>query len=303
MWGLLKETYNQWSEHNPSQLSAALAFYAVFAIAPLLIIAVALAGLIFGVQATENQIVEAIGGLVGPSLAMAIQTTVKSAGRPQAGLLATLIGVVTLFIGAAGVVMQLKQSLNTIWEVELKLGSGVFPVIAEYLGAFLMVIGIGIFLLLSLAVSATVAALSRLTAPSDAVFGVWINFVTSFLHSVAFWQWVDLGVSFGMLTLLFALTYKILPSARIAWRDVWIGAAMTSILFTIGKWLIGIYLAHSSVTSAYGAAGSFIVILLWVYYSAQVFFFGAEFTHVHARRYGAGVKPSKNARLAAQRKT
>lgn len=284
MWRLLTETFAQWYDDNPAQFSAALAFYAIFAIAPLLIIAVAIAGLVFGIHATQNQIVEAMGGLVGPEIAAAIQATVKNASRPRAGKIATLVGIITLFIGAAGVVMQLKYSLNVIWEVAPKPGRGVWSGLLEYLGAFLAVLGIGIFLLLSLAVSTAVAALSHSVAivlPS----------------SILVWQWVDLGVSLCLLTVLFALTYKVLPSAHIAWRDVWIGAFITAVLFTLGKLFIGKYLAYSSVTSAYGAAGSIIVILLWVYYSAQVFFFGAEFTHVYARRYGAGVTPTKNATL------
>jgi membrane protein len=288
MWRLFTETFSHWCEDNPAQLSAALAFYAIFAIAPLLIIAVAIAGLVFGVHATQNQIVDAIDGLVGAEIAAAIQATVKNASHPQAGKIATLIGIVTLFVGAAGVVMQLKHSLNAIWEVAPKPGRGVFAVVWEYLGAFLAVLGIGVFLLLSLALSTAVAALSRS--------------VTIVLpHGIAFWQWVDLGVSLGLITVLFALTYKVLPSARIAWRDVWIGALMTAALFTLGKQVIGEYLAYSSVTSAYGAAGSIIVLLLWVYYSAQVFFFGAEFTHVYARRYGSGVVPTKNAIFVPKR--
>lgn len=284
MWRLFTETFAQWYEDNPAQFSAALAFYALFAIAPLLIIAVAIAGLVFGIHATQNQIVEAMDGLVGPEIAVAIQATVKNASRPQAGKIATLVGIVTLFIGAAGVVMQLKHSLNVIWEVAPKPGRGVWSGLLEYLGAFLAVFGIGIFLLLSLAVSTAVAALN--------------HFVNIVLPSgIVFWQWADLGVSLGLVTVLFALTYKVLPSARIAWRDVWIGALMTAALFTLGKLFIGKYLAYSSVTSAYGAAGSIIVILLWVYYSAQVFFFGAEFTHVYAQRYGSGVIPTKNAIL------
>jgi membrane protein len=282
MWETCKEAFWQWYDDNPAQLSAALAFYAMFAIAPLLIIAVALAGLVFGVHATQNQIVDAMEGIVGREIALAIQATVKSANQPHSGKIATLVGVVTLFIGAAGVVMQLKQSLNAIWQVAPKPGRGVLAVAVEYGGAFLAVLGIGVFLLLSLAVGTAIDALS--------------DSVQQLLPGgFALWRWVELGVSFGLLTLLFALTYKILPSVHIAWRDVWIGAAITAVLFTLGKMLIGKYLAYSSVTSAYGAAGSIIVILLWAYYSAQVFFFGAEFTHVYARRYGSGVAPTRNA--------
>ena len=284
MWGLLKETCKQWYEDNTAQHSAALAFYAIFAIAPLLIIAVAIAGAVFGIQATENQIVDAVDGLVGREIAMAIQATVKNASHPQSGTIATLVGIVTLFIGAAGVVMQLKQSLNMIWRVQPNPGQGIFSGVWEYLSAFLIVLGIGVFLLLSLVLSTAMAAVSQSVS-------------IVFPGGILLWQWIDLGTSACLLIVLFALTYKILPSVHLSWRDVWIGAVITSVLFTMGKQLIGRYLASSTVTSAYGATGSLIVILLWVYYSAQVFFFGAEFTHVYARRHGSGVTPGKNAVL------
>ncbi len=178
MWEVFKETCTYWYNDNPSELSAALAFYAIFAIAPLLIIAVAIAGLVFGIHATQNQIVEAIDGVVGPEIAHAIQATVKSASQPHAGKVATLVGVLMLFLGAAGVVMQLKHSLNVIWEVAPKPGRGVLSVLSEYLGAFLAVLGIGLFLLLSLALSTAVAALSNsVVLPGGASFWQWFDLV------------------------------------------------------------------------------------------------------------------------------
>jgi membrane protein len=276
MWALFKEAFWQWIEDNPSQLGAALAYYAIFAIAPLLVIAVAIAGLVFGVQATENQLVGALQGLVGQEIATAIQATIRSASTPRSGIVATVVGIATSFLGAAGVVAQLQSALNTIWQVEPQPGRGVLGVVKDYVVSFLMVLGLGFFLLVSLVVSTGMSALS--------------HSVTAVLPGGAVvWQGVDFLVSFALITVLFALTYKIVPHVRIAWKDVWIGAAMTSLLFTIGKLLIGWYLAHSSVTSAYGAAGSVVVILLWVYYSAQVFFFGAEFTRVYAHKHGAGI--------------
>jgi membrane protein len=276
MWALFKETFWQWIEDNPSQLGAALAYYAIFAIAPLLVIAVAIAGLVFGVQATENQLVGALQGLVGQEIATAIQATIRSASTPRSGIVATVVGIATSFLGAAGVVAQLQSALNTIWQVEPQPGRGVLGVVKDYVVSFLMVLGLGFFLLVSLVVSTGMSALS--------------HSVTAVLPGGAVvWQWVDFLVSFALITVLFALTYKIVPHVRIAWKDVWIGAAMTSLLFTIGKFLIGWYLAHNSVTSAYGAAGSVVIILLWVYYSAQVFFFGAEFTRVYAHKHGAGI--------------
>lgn len=271
---LLSETCARWYGNNPWQQSAALAYYAIFAIAPLFIIAVAIAGLVFGVQATANQIVGAIDGLVGQELAMAIQSLLKNANRPESGKIATLIGVVTLFVGAAGVVLQLKASLNAIWHVQPHAGAGMLSILWEYVSAFLVVLGIGFFLLVSLALSAGMAAVSK-------------AFPLILPGGVVLWQWIDLAVSVLLLTVLFALTYKILPAAKIVWRDVWIGALMTAVLFAGGKWVIGMYLSYSGVSSAYGAAGSLIVILLWAYYSAQVFLFGAEFTHVFAQRRSA----------------
>ena len=247
---LLSETCTRWYNNNPWQQSAALAYYAIFAIAPLFIIAVAIAGLVFGVQATANQIVGAIDGLVGQELAMAIQSLLKNATRPESGKIATLIGIVTLFVGAAGVVLQLKTSLNAIWCVQPQAGVGMLAIVWEYMSAFLIVLGIGFFLLVSLALSAGMAAVSK-------------AFPLVLPGGVALWQWIDLAVSVLLLTVLFALTYKILPAAKIAWRDVWIGALMTAVLFAGGKWLIGMYLSYSGVSSAYGAAGSLIVILLW----------------------------------------
>lgn len=285
MWQLFSETCARWYGNNPWQQSAALAYYAIFAIAPLLIIAVAMAGLVFGVQATANQIVGAIEGLVGQELAIAIQSLLKSANRPESGKIATLIGVVTLFVGAAGVVLQLKSSLNAIWCVQPQAGVGVLAVVWEYVSAFLIVLGIGFFLLVSLALSAGMAAVSQ-------------AFPLVLPGGVALWQWIDLGSSIMLLAVLFALTYKILPSVQIAWRDVWIGAIITAVLFTGGKLLIGAYLTYSGVSSAYGAAGSLIVILLWAYYSAQVFLFGAEFTHVFAQRYGSGAGREENAEVS-----
>jgi membrane protein len=280
MWTLVKETFVKWYADNPGQRGAALAFYAIFAIAPLLIIAVAIAGSVFGIQATENQIVGAIQDIVGPEIAIALQATVKSASRSQSAGFSAIIGVVTLILGAVGVLGELQSTLNAIWHVKPEPGQQLLRWMREQLMTLLMVLGIGFFLLSSLAISTGAAALSQS--------------VTARVPSIAaFLQWTDLFLSFVLITLLFAVTYKVVPAVRIAWRDVWVGALVTSVLFTLGKFLIGWYLAHSSIASAYGAAGSIIVILLWVYYCAQVCLFGAEFTWVHAHHYGSGILPKK----------
>ena len=278
MLQLIKETFTKWYEDNPAQRGAAMAFYAIFAIAPLLVIAVALAGSVFGLQATENQIVEALHDVVGRELAVAIQAMIKDASRSQAGALPTVIGLLTLLVGALGVVSELQSTLNTIWRAKPYPGNKLLSWLKNQLFFLLMVFGLGFFLLLSLVASMASTAVSQSVA-------------ARIPGSAAFWQWVDFFVSFVLLTSLVAVIYKVVPAVRIAWRNAWVGAAVTSLLFTLGKWLIGWYLVHSTVTSAYGAAGSLIVILLWVYYSVQVCLIGAEFTWVYAHRYSSGIVP------------
>jgi membrane protein len=207
---------------------------------------------------------------------------IQSASTPSSGLLAGILGVVTLLIGAGGVIGQLHDSLNTIWGVQPKPGNGLLSLLRERFLSFAMVVGLGFLLLVSLVVSAVLTALFQVLG--GALPG-----------GTVLWHAVELLVSFGFITLLFALMYKALPDVRIAWRDVWIGAAITALLFTVGKFLLGLYLGQSGVTSAYGAAGSLVLVLLWVYYSALIVFFGAEFTQVYATTYGAGMRPAENA--------
>jgi membrane protein len=277
---LLRNTIEQWNSDKAPQLAAALAYYTVFSMAPLLIIVIAIAGLIFGQSGAENQIVGQIRGTVGEESALLIQDMLKSASRPADGMLATIIGLVTLLAGAAGVFGQLKAALNTMWNVPPAQGpgglAGILNLLKQEFLSFTMVLGIGFLLLVSLVLSATIAALS--------------NFVNNNVTvAPVIWEIINFVVSFGIITLLFAAIYKVLPDARIDWQDVWIGAALTSLLFTIGKLLLGLYLGRSSVASSYGAAGSLVVILLWVYYSAQIAFFGAEFTQVYANRFGSRI--------------
>jgi membrane protein len=281
-WQMLKETFNQWSVDEPFQLAAALAYYTLFSLAPLLLIAITIAGFVFGREVTERQLITTFGGLVGPQGAEAIQGLLQSASQPQSGLFGTLLGIVTLLIGAGGVVGQLQDSLNTIWGVAPKPGRGLLGMVQDRFVSLAMVLGVGFLLLVSLTVSTVLSAA--------------IHFMSGVLPgSEGLWHVVELLVSFGFVTLLFALIYKVLPAVHIAWRDVWIGAGMTAALFTIGKFLIGLYLGQSGVTSAYGAAGSLVLVLMWVYYSALIFFFGAEFTQVYANTYGSGVKPDQDA--------
>jgi membrane protein len=281
-WQMLQEAFRQWSEDKPFELAAALAYYTLFSLAPLLLIAITIAGVVFGREVTERQLMTTFGGLVGPQGAEAIQGLLHSASQPQSGLLGTLLGIVTLLIGAGGVVGQLQDSLNTIWGVAPKPGRGLLGMVQDRFVSLGMVLGVGFLLLVSLVVSTVLSAA--------------IHFLSGALPGgEGLWHVVELVVSFGFVTLLFALIYKVLPAVEIAWRDVWVGAGMTAVLFTVGKFLLGLYLGQSGVTSAYGAAGSLVLVLVWVYYSGLIFFFGAEFTQVYANTYGTGVKPDETA--------
>jgi membrane protein len=243
---------------------------------------ITIAGLVFGREATQQQIINTFGGLVGPQGAQAIQGLLQGASQPKSGVLGTILGLVTLLIGAGGVVGQLQDSLNTIWGVAPKPGRGLLGMVQDRFVSLGMVLGVGFLLLVSLVVSTVLSAA--------------IHFMSGMLPGgEALWQSVELLVSFGFVTLLFALIYKILPAVAIAWRDVWVGAGMTALLFMVGKFLIGLYLGRSGIGSAYGAAGSLVLVLVWVYYSGLIFFFGAEFTQVYANTYGTGVKPGKGA--------
>jgi len=283
LWQLLKATVMQWVDDQPFQLAAALSYYTLFSLAPLLVIVISIAGFVFGQEAAQNRIVETLQGLLGRDSAQAIQQMVQNASnKPKTGMFSTVLGVIILLFGAGGVVGQLQTSLNTVWGVTPKPGQGIWGFVRQRFVSFAMVLGIGFLLLVSLAVS---ALMSGFTQVIGNVFGA----TAVLVHAL------DLGISFVFVTALFAMIYKYLPDVRIQWRDVWVGAALTSLLFTIGKFLIGLYLGTSGVTSTYGAAGSLITVLLWVYYSSLIFFLGAEFTQVYAREYGSGVVPAENA--------
>ena len=246
----------------------------MFSLAPLLVVVIGIAGLVFGRQAAQGQIVYQIQGLVGQDGAKAIETMLQNAHEPGAGVVAAVIGVGVLLFGASGVFIELRSSLNTIWDAQSSSGSGVTGVVKERFFSFAMVLAIGFLLLVSLALSAFLAAAGK--------------FLGGLLPlPEALLQAFDFALSFAVTTALFACIYKFVPDAQVGWRDVWIGAAVTALLFTVGKLLIGIYIGKASIGSAYGAAGSIVVLLAWVYYSAQVFFLGAAFTRVYAERYGS----------------
>ncbi|MEG4282318.1 YihY/virulence factor BrkB family protein [Microcoleus sp. A006_D1] len=277
---LLKETFTEWQEDKAPTLAAALAYYTVFSLAPLLIIVIAIAGLVFGADAAQGQIVTQLQSLIGKDGAQTVQELILKASEPKSGMIATLVGIATLLWGASNVFTNLKEALNTIWNVSPPPGRGIWGFFQDRVLSFAMILGIGFLLLVSLVISAVLAAVSY-----------WLN---GLLHlPVGIWQIVDFAISFGVVTLLFALIYKLLPDVDLAWNDVWIGAAITSVLFTIGKSLIGVYLGGSGIASTYGAAGSFVIILLWINYSAQILFLGAEFTQVWANRYGSLMRSSR----------
>ncbi len=282
MWSLLGETFVEWYDDRAPRLGAALAYYTVFALAPGLILIIALAGLLLGKEAAQGQIIGQVQDLAGEAGAGAVRAAIESARDAGSSLVATALGVVTLLFGLWGVFGELQDALNTIWRVPATPGLGIVGVIKQRFWSFTMVVGIGFLLLVSLAASAGLAALGK--------------FFSRLLPlPAAMMETANALLSFVIITFMFAVIYKALPDVKLGWRNVWTGAAVTAVLFTIGKTLIGLYLGRSSVASVYGAASSLIVILLWVYYSAQIVFFGAEFTKVYSRRF----ESEKVIRLAA----
>jgi membrane protein len=282
IWLLLKETTNEWIEDRVPRLGAALAYYTIFAVVPLLIVVISVAGLFFGPQAAQGEILRQIGSLVGERSAATIQEMLRQAGQPKTGILGSIIGLGTLLLGASGVFGQLQDALNTVWGVRPKPGRGLMGIVRDRFLSFLTLMGTAFLLLVSLILSAALSVVGRtlrgfLPAPE------------SILHAL------DFGLSFLVITLLFAMIFKILPDVKIRWKDVWIGAGVTALLFTVGKVAIGLYLGNTNVASVFGAAGSLVILLVWVYYSAQILLFGAEFTAVYANRYGSHVHPRPNA--------
>lgn len=279
---LIKETFAEWSEDKAARLAASLAYYTVFSIPPLLIITLAIAGQVFDAEQAQDRLVGQIIGLVGADGARAIEDMIENADKPGESIPATIISVVILLFGASGVFGQLQEALNTIWEVAPKPGRGILGTITDRFFSFTMVLGIAFLLLVSLIVSAGLAALDE--------------FVVGLLPGMELvMQIVSLLISFGVTAVLFALIFKIVPDVEVAWRDVWIGAPVTAALFEIGKFAIGYYLGNSAPASTFGAAGSLVVILLWVYYSAQILFLGAEFTQVYANKYGSRIVADEDA--------
>jgi membrane protein len=296
-WTLIKESFKEWSADKAPRLGAALSYYTVFSLAPVLLVVIAVAGLVLGPEAAQGKIVEQLGGLLGEDAARIVQTMLVNANKQGDGVLATVIGVGTLLIGATGVMVELQAALNTVWKVIPKPGQAVKALVRSRLIGLGLVLSMGFLLLVSLVISAGLAAVSE-----------WLSGVAS--EAVVLGYLFNYGVSILVIALFFALIFKVLPDAKVSWPDVWIGALVTSLLFHLGKFAIGLYLGQASVASTFGAAGSLAVLLVWVYYSAQIVLLGAEFTRVYANRFGSHVVPEKHAveaphgpaeRLAAER--
>lgn len=286
IWNLLKSSVNSWIDDKAPRLGAALSFYTAFAIPPLVMIAIFIASLVFNPEAVRSQMFSQVGGLIGHKASYAIESAMAAQYQSNKGVFASGAAIITLIVTATGLFIELQDALNTIWKVEPKPGHGLKGFIRIRLMSFAMILGIAFLLLVSLIISAALAVLSR--------------YINELLPALGVLSAIANGlVSFLVITVLFALIFKILPDVKIAWRDVWIGGAVTSILFTAGKFLLAWYLGRSKMVSAYGAAGSMVLILLWVYYSAQILFFGAEVTKVYATRFGTKAQPASYARWAA----
>ena len=279
---LLKETGSEWVSDNAMRLSASLAYYAIFSLAPLLLVVISIAGLVFGEEAARHGLAQSIQQLAGEQAGKAIQGMAVSHGQKSTSLLATVFGIVVLLFGASGVFGELKNALNAVWGVTEKPGGSWMRIIRDRLLSFGMVLGIGFLLLISLVITAALSALSTYMR------GV-LEWPPAVLHTV------DFLISLAVVAVLFAMIFKILPNTEVRWHDVWIGAVGTALLFALGQFLIGLYLGKSSISSSYGAAGSVIIVLLWIYYSGCILFFGAEFTKIYARECGGGIKPAPDA--------
>lgn len=273
--GLINKSVGMWLDDYAPSMGAALAYYTLFSMAPLLIIVIAVAGLVFGQDAARGEIVAQVQGLIGQEGAIAVQGLLKSANEPAQSIFATLVSVVTLLIGATTVFAELQSDLDRIWRVPAPAReNGLWTLLRTRLLSFGLVLGLVFLSLVSLVVSAVLAAVGKW---SKGIFEGWELVL----------QLLNFSISFTITTVLFAMIYKLMPRARIAWRDVWIGAAVTALLFEVGKLLIGLYLGTTGVASSFGAAGSLVVLLVWVYFSAQIFLLGAEFTWVYSHEFGS----------------
>jgi membrane protein len=274
MWGLTRESVSAWSSDHAPSMGAALAFYTIFSIAPMLIIVIAVAGLVFGEEAARAELLSRIASTAGEEAAVAVRGILREATRPGRGLVAMMFGIAAMVVGATTVFTELQSALNRVWQVPDPPSGGIWRTIWSRIVALVLVLAVAGLLLGLVAVSTVITILGDAWT---AYLGGWDTAL----------RMIDLVVSFAVLTLLFALIYRFVPRADIAWSDVWLGAAVTAVLFIIGRYLIGLYLGTAGIGSSFGAAGSLVVLLMWVYYSALIFLLGAEFTWVYARRHGS----------------
>jgi membrane protein len=285
---LSKSAVSSWLDDFAPSMGAALSYYTVFSLAPLLLIVVSVAGLVFGEEAVRGELFGQLQGLMGADAAQAVQGLLASASKPSHGVLGTVIGVAVLLFGATTVFGELQDDLDRIWRAPARKGSGVWSLLRARLLSFGMILALAFLLMVSLVIGAVISALGKWWGP---MFGGWEVLA----------QVVNLVVGFALTTAIFAIIYKMMPRVRVRWHDVWIGAVVTALLFTIGKFLIGLYIGKSGVASGFGAAGSLIVVFLWVYYSAQIFLLGAEFTWVYARTHGSMQQPAAAVQAAAEK--
>ncbi|MDF9798425.1 membrane protein [Catalinimonas alkaloidigena] len=284
----LKETFKEWQSDDAFRQSASLAYYAIFSLPALLIIVINVASLVWSQQYIEQQLSNQLGSMLGQDAAQQLQTMLSNSKEQGNSVLSIIIGVATLIFGATGVFYQLQKSLNDVWEVEQDPDAGIKQLAISRVTALGLVIAIGFLLIVSLVVSTAISSMSGWIQQQLPNFPVFL------------FQVIQILLSVGILTLLFAIMFKALPDAKVEWRSVWRGALLTAVLFTIGKFLIGLYISHTDPGSTFGAAGSIIIIMLWVYYSGLILIFGAEFTQVYARRKGHRLQPSSHARRTAE---
>jgi membrane protein len=273
-WVLTRQAVEAWIDDRAPSKGAALAYYTLFSMAPLLLIVISVAGLIFGADAARGEIVVQLRELMGDTAADAIQQLLESVNWPAGGVWATLVGIGLMLLGATTVVAELQSTLDHIWRAPQRPEQGVWQLLRARLMSFGLILGVGFLLMVSLVFSAALSALQRWWAPW---FGPWELWAAA----------LNLATSFGLMSAMFAMIYKLMPRVQIAWSDVWVGAVVTALLFSLGPPLIGLYIGHSAVASGFGAAGSMVVVLIWIYYSAQIFLLGAEFTWVYAHQLGS----------------
>jgi membrane protein len=278
----IQKVFHEWTQDKVTRLAASLSYYTIFSLAPLLVIIIAVVGLILGADVVQERVLAQLQGLVGAEGAQLINNLLNNTRRLDTNILAAVLAIGTILLGATGVVGELKDALNTIWNVAPKPGNGLFRTFFERVLSLGMVLGLGFLLLVSLILSAGLSAVGERVS---SYFTEWVIVA----------QVLDLVISFGGVTLLFALLFKYLPDVKIAWRDVWVGAVVTALLFTLGKYALGLYLGNSNVATPFGAAGSLVVLFIWVYYAAQILFLGAEITQVYAETYGSGIRAKADA--------